>query len=508
MTTLDQIYYRGSLKFCNYACSYCPFSKNKYNERQIEQDRAEFYRFVEKMEREEFHGAVQIIPYGEALVHEYYWEGLARLSRSVHIEAVGAQSNFSFPLEQMLRVFDQAGGQRGKLRLWGTFHPEMISVDDFLNQCYRVQSEGVLFSVGVVGVPEHLELIRVLRKGLDERIYLWINKMDGLHRPYTVEEIQAFLELDEYFELELIHHRAEAEQCSGAVMVRGDGSIFPCNLCHTKMGNLYRGGLEQIRPRNCSRKECNCYISYCNRAGRPEFIFFQPYPAFRIPFYKKAVFFDVDGTLVPEGMKEITEKIAMWLRRLAKHSDIFLATSLPYEDAMRKIGPVADVIKGGVFAGGGRIRIGSMDEIHPVNAEWLDEIRKCADKYGFHVRTYERYGFIYKVTLIFAKRGSLEREFEQARKVLESGQGRNLSCRVITEENRMQIMAAGTGKLEGIREICDKTGVTFHEIAVFGNGENDIPMLSAVPFSVAVPGSSENVQANACLSCNFLKGER
>ena len=50
-------------------------------------------------------GAVQIVPYGEALIHPYYWEGLAALSRSPVIDAVGAQSNFSFPTEEMLSVY-------------------------------------------------------------------------------------------------------------------------------------------------------------------------------------------------------------------------------------------------------------------------------------------------------------------------------------------------------------------------------------------------------------------
>lgn len=494
MRNTNQIYYRGSLKFCNYSCSYCPFSKNKYSERQIEKDRKEFFRFVEKLEQDEFHGAVQIVPYGEALVHEYYWEGLARLSRCAHIAAVGAQSNFRFPLEHMLRVFEKCGGQRGKLRLWGTFHPEMISVNAFLEQCRHIQKEHILFCVGAVGVPEQLELIQALRKELDERSYLWINKMDGLARPYTKEERQAFLELDEYFELELRHHRSGAEQCTGAVMVKGDGSIFPCNLCHTSMGNLYVDGLERVNQRKCSKKECNCYISYCNRDDMPELVFFRPYPAFRIPAYKKAVFFDVDGTLVSEGEKKISEKNMVWLRRLAMHCDIFLATSLPYEEAIRKLSSAADLIKGGVFAGGGRVRVGKFDEIHPMNTEWLDEVNKWKEIYGFRVRAYAKKDLVYKVTLTFEKRNYMEDGVAKIAEILKSEQAEDTLFQIVMEQNRMQILAAGTGKLEGIREICEKISVTFDEIAVFGNDEADIPMLSAVPFSVAVPGSSEKVR--------------
>lgn len=62
-------------------------------------------------------GAVQIVPYGEALIYPYYWEGLAALSKSPVIDAVGAQSNFSFPVKEMLSVYRNHGGELEKLRL-------------------------------------------------------------------------------------------------------------------------------------------------------------------------------------------------------------------------------------------------------------------------------------------------------------------------------------------------------------------------------------------------------
>ena len=60
-----QIYYRGCLNFCNYSCSYCPFSKKVRSERILKQDREQLMRFVEHIERISYSGAVQIIPYGE-----------------------------------------------------------------------------------------------------------------------------------------------------------------------------------------------------------------------------------------------------------------------------------------------------------------------------------------------------------------------------------------------------------------------------------------------------------
>lgn len=280
---MRQIYYRGSLEFCNYSCSYCPFSKKRESRRQMERDREQLFRFAKKIGQEEFCGAVQIVPYGEALIHPYYWEGMAELSTFPGIQAVGAQSNFSFPVEEMLRRYGQCGGRTEKLRLWGTFHPEMTTVEAFLEQCERLMDAGVLFCVGGVGVPGHLELLRQLRAGLDGSVYVWINKMDGLGRQYTPEEIQAFLEIDRYFDLELRHVPADADACAEAVLIRGDGDIFPCVSCHSNMGNLYTDGLSGLPHKACARNVCECYLSYGGRDDIGELLDFAPYAAFRIP---------------------------------------------------------------------------------------------------------------------------------------------------------------------------------------------------------------------------------
>ena len=44
--------------------------------------------------------ALMVVPYGEALIHPWYWEGLAFLSRLKQAEAVGVQTNFSFSAGQ------------------------------------------------------------------------------------------------------------------------------------------------------------------------------------------------------------------------------------------------------------------------------------------------------------------------------------------------------------------------------------------------------------------------
>ena len=502
MSEVRQIYYRGSLKFCNYSCSYCPFSKGKRSERQLEQDEKELFRFVELLQEKEFRGAVQIVPYGEALIHKYYWEALAKLSKLPNIEAVGAQSNFSFPVSQMLQVFEQAGGQKEKLRLWGTFHPEMVSVEKFLSQCQTLQREEVLFCVGAVGVPKETSLLQTLRRELDSSVYMWINKMDGLGRNYTEEEKKTFCEIDEYFELELRHHKANPQRCGSATLIDAKGDMYSCNLCRQKIGNIYAKDFEDLlnAERICKRKECDCYISYSNRKDMEELVFFHPYPAFRIPFYRRAVFFDVDGTLVFEGEKEINERRATWLRRLAGHSNIYLATSLPFEDAMKKVRPVADVICGGVFAGGGRLRWKEQAEtkecFFPLEVKWLKRAEELQKEFGFRIRKYTRKNVIYKVVFSFFSEQILEEEQQLLENELWGG---NLDFHIVKEENKWEITAKETGKLAGIRHICEMKGMTLREVAVFGNSEADLEMMKAVSFSVAAKGSSEQVKKAATI---------
>ncbi len=475
-----QWYYRGSLKSCNYSCSYCPFSKKKGGARELQRDRAAWFRFVEHMNSQEnLGGALQVVPYGEALIHTYYWEGLASLSRNHVLDAVGAQTNLSFPIEQMLSLYQERGGELDKLRLWGTFHPEMTTVEQFVSQCELLTHWHVSYCAGVVGNPASQKDILHLRKALPPAVYLWINKMDGLKRQYTPAEKEVFLEVDPYFEMELAHHRADRTACHDNRFVEADGTMRPCNLCPGTLGNLYDQD-DAGKEAGCARKECSCYLAYCNRK-EDSLRFFQPYPAFRIPSYPKAAFFDVDGTLIPQGQTSIPDNTAAKLRRLAKHSAIYLATSRPYETARRGLGAVWDIISGGTFGGGSRRMIwreGSLDEITKMDAEWLPEIECLQKRAGFRLHIYKKNGQVYKVTLAYRK-GRLPRNATPGfLDKLAHDMGIPHTCQVLWEEPCLQVTAMGTGKLEGILQICREMGYQREEVAAFGNSKNDLPMLN------------------------------
>ena len=231
--TGNTLIYRGSLKSCNYRCSYCPFSKRRTSARELEQDRAQWFSFLQSFPGQAAASGIRallIAPYGEALIHPWYWEGLAHISACQNIDAVGAQTNLSFPLESSLSRFTEHGGIQKKLRLWATFHPEMTTAEAFANQCRRLFAAGISLCAGAVGVPKHKNLIQTLRRILPAEIYLWINKMDGLKRPYTEEEIRLFQSIDPYFDRELRHVPADERLCFNRLFVEADGKVRRCNI--------------------------------------------------------------------------------------------------------------------------------------------------------------------------------------------------------------------------------------------------------------------------------------
>ena len=105
--------YRGSLKSCNYRCSYCPFSKHPQSQRELEKDREQWQSFLKSYPQKAAAlnlGALMVVPYGEAMLYPWYWEGLAQISALAQTDAVGMQTNLSFCAETFLDCYQKAGG--------------------------------------------------------------------------------------------------------------------------------------------------------------------------------------------------------------------------------------------------------------------------------------------------------------------------------------------------------------------------------------------------------------
>lgn len=69
-------------------------------------------------------------------------------------------------------------------------------------------------------------------------------------------------------------------------------------------------------------------------------------------------------------------------------------------------------------------------------------------------------------------------------------------------KNWLEIMPKNVGKGNGILEIAEKYGINKDEILVFGDGENDIDMLEAVTYGIAMGNALETVKEHAYEVCD------
>lgn len=483
--TTDTILYRGSLKSCNYSCSYCPFSKHRDSEKELERDEIQWQRFIESLPgRARAWGirALMVVPYGEALLHPWYWEGLAKISRWDWMDAAGAQTNLSFSVEEALGIFREKGGDTGKLRLWATFHPEMVSVEIFAQKCAAVKEEGILLSVGAVGVPEDLDVIRRLKDALPEGIPLWINKMDGLKRPYTREERERILELDPYFELESAYPPGEAARCQGRLFVEADGNVRACSLSPSYGIDWYtwEGALPVL---DCRRRRCSCYLAYGGRQDPLLPLLYGAHPLFRIPCRPKAAFLDIEGTLRVGGRIPAHTRAGL-AALFRKGTALFFATTLPYGEVLKRCGQIVHLFTGGIFAGGAHLRLRGAAGLREEFIYLADEVQswydRAADPFlsggAFRILVYRNEGRIYKITLLRSHRRPWE-EGEAAEVWASVPEVCRESLRYFLEGACMQIVSAQADKARGAVLLCEWMGIGLSEAAAAGDQEEDRGML-------------------------------
>ena len=480
------VLYRGILKSCNYSCSYCPFSKHPVSQAELAHDQKQWESFVRIYEEKAWMSgirALMLVPYGEALIHAWYWEGLARISALPWTDAVGAQTNLSFPAARSLEAFQKAGGVLKKLRLWATFHPQMTGVSEFAQNCRTCLKYGVSICAGAVGVPENTGLLRQLRRQLPQQVYVWINKMDGLGRAYTEEEKKAFLDIDPYFYRELSGHPADVQACRDRLFVQADGTLRLCCLSTARdagAGAYVSSGRHAESQPLCRRRQCSCYLAYGGMQNLINDALFGPYPLFRIPRRPKAVFLDIEGTLCRTGADGIPEDIRAGLKVLVhkEKTRLFFATTLPYEDAARRCKSIWHLSAGGVFAGGAHILIkGILEQHHVLDGDCVPYVRPLEQQYRFRLITYQKEGNVYKLTLLRARKHPWDSR--TARELMEHiPEQARTKIRYIIEKNCLQLLAAGADKESGVRMICSRMHLQPQEVFAAGDSGEDAGMLA------------------------------
>ncbi|KND42535.1 STM4011 family radical SAM protein [Streptomyces stelliscabiei] len=260
------ILYRGPLASCDYDCPYCPFAKRRDSTDRLRADRAALDRFT-TWAREQTGDRLSVLftPWGEGLVRSWYREALVGLSHEPHIDRVAIQTNLSCRTEWLARA------DRDTVALWCTYHPGQTPYERFLDKTRRLAGMGIRFSVGIVGLPEHLEHARRLRGELPQEVYLWVNAAEG--HTYTDEEAAVWSGLDPLFPFSRHPHRSAGRACrtgSTVVSVDGEGTVRRCHFVKAELGNLYDGSFRAaLAPRPCPLSVCDCHIGYVHLETLP-----------------------------------------------------------------------------------------------------------------------------------------------------------------------------------------------------------------------------------------------
>lgn len=143
--------------------------------------------------------------------------------------------------------------------------------DRFLAKCGELAARRVRHSVGIVGLPDHLDRARQLRADLPGQVYLWVNAAEG--HIYTEAEAAEWTALDPLFGYSRHPHRSAGLPCrtgASVISVDGDGTVRRCHFVPTELGNLYDGSYRAaLRPRPCPLSVCDCHIGYVHLESLP-----------------------------------------------------------------------------------------------------------------------------------------------------------------------------------------------------------------------------------------------
>jgi MoaA/NifB/PqqE/SkfB family radical SAM enzyme len=255
------ILYRGHLASCNYGCGYCPFAKRHDTREALARDYAALARFIDWIAaRPADRFKVLFTPWGEALIRRPYREAMVRLSRMANVGRVAIQTNISCGLEWV------ADCDLDRVAFWCTYHPGEVARAAFLEQCRMLDRIGARYSVGIVGLKEHLDEIDAVRATLPPSTYLWVNAYKRIPDYYTPAEIARIVAVDPLFELNLKVYPSRGRACRAGeemITVDGDGNVRRCHFVREVIGNLYDPLFDDaLRPRPCSGDACRCHIGY------------------------------------------------------------------------------------------------------------------------------------------------------------------------------------------------------------------------------------------------------
>lgn len=272
---IKTIFYRGWIDFCNFHCSYCPFSKNAYDEKVVQKEMEELKKFYDYLNKIPEEINVVICPYGEALYHSFYQDFLITVTKLPNINAIGIQTNLSLSVDNFIKKLEILAEKSKKIYLWATWHSEYENIDSFVQKVTKLSTK-VKISAGVVANKKNHKEIFELRNKLPADVYLWINAMEQRRNKFNEIEIKELEKVDPMFPYEFkINREKYFSICSSYENIYVDRGFYSSRCFFKKSKNL---------GENChDHKNCDCYLGYSNFLDSPIRKFFGDNFCFRNP---------------------------------------------------------------------------------------------------------------------------------------------------------------------------------------------------------------------------------
>ena len=238
----------------------------------------------------------------------------------------------------------------------------------------------------------------------------------------------------------------------------------------------------------------------------------------------KALFFDIDGTLIGLKSHQLNETdIASLAILKEKGYLLFIATGRDFciPEEIVQLKPIMPYLTGYVDVNGQHCALMDGTEIssHPLADEDFIPLRAVCEKE--HLSILYRFGnanyiteMTDRVTRYWKWMGidtpevrPMDPDVHDAPKIcihcspeeeaefLTPLMKHTWTARITPD--LIDLIPAGVGKAEGIREICRWFGIGIEETMGFGDGQNDLDMLNLVGTAVAMENAADNIKAAA-----------